>query len=136
MPVHPRLRPDRPKSPWRGPRGHPLGTVYLLHYAEPLWEIRHYIGWTRNLRHRIWQHANGFGSITTYGFYRHDIPFAIARLWHDSSDVLEQQLIHAGADRYCPICGYQGAQSRAMYGSWETGRAELEALGLDPEWRP
>jgi len=120
------------KHPPHGRPGHPLGTVYLLHFAKPLWGIRHYIGWTSNLRRRIHQHANGLGSTTTRDFFTHNIPFTVARLWHNSTDLLEQQLIRAGADRYCPICGYESA----MHRTWDQGRAEIKELGLiaNPEW--
>lgn len=38
-----------------------IGTIYVVHFAQPLAHARHYIGWTQNLPARMSQHRAGYG---------------------------------------------------------------------------
>jgi predicted GIY-YIG superfamily endonuclease len=77
------------------------GTVYLLHYAEPLGVVQHYLGWTTNLPQRLQNHANGRGSATTARFHAAGIPFALARIWTGTRQ-LERQLKKTGESPTAP----------------------------------
>lgn len=62
-----------------------MGTIYLLHYAEPLPRTRaqHYLGYTsKNLKARLARHRRGDGANITQAFARHGIDFVVARTWH------------------------------------------------------
>ena len=38
------------------------GTVYLLHFTQPVAHARHYVGWAANLDGRLGHHRRGNGS--------------------------------------------------------------------------
>jgi predicted GIY-YIG superfamily endonuclease len=109
------------------------GTVYLLHYAEPLGVVQHYIGWTTNLPQRLQNHANGHGSATTARFHAAGIPFALARIWTGTRQ-LEWQLKKTGGITYCPLCKDRRREQRGH----TRGQAEIRALMPpgDSESRP
>lgn len=110
------------------PRELPEGTVYLLHYAEPLRFRQHYVGWTSNLRQRIEQHASGDGCYTTAQFHTAGITFVLARTWTGTLQ-LERKIKRGGPANYCPLCKDQRREQK----EWLRGRAELRSVGLLPD---
>jgi predicted GIY-YIG superfamily endonuclease len=111
-----------------GERGLPEGTVYLLHYAEPLRLMRHYVGWTSNLQQRIEQHASGDGCYTTAQIHRAGIAFVLVRTWTGTLQ-LERKIKRGGPTNYCPLCKDQRREQK----QWRRGRAELRSVGLLPD---
>jgi predicted GIY-YIG superfamily endonuclease len=106
----------------------PEGTVYLLHYAEPLGFSQHYVGWTSSLDQRIEHHASGEGCYTTARFHTAGIGFVLARTWTGTLQ-LERKIKRGGPVNYCPLCKDQRREQR----EWRRGRAELRSVGLLPD---
>jgi predicted GIY-YIG superfamily endonuclease len=107
------------------------GTVYLLHYAEPLGRLQHYVGWTSDLDQRLRQHASGDGSTITARFHQAGTPFVLARTWPGTRQ-LERKIKQGGPANYCPLCRDRRGTQRAA----ARGQAELKALLPTPESGP
>ena len=87
-----------------------LGTVYLLHFDRPYRHARHYTGWTRDLDHRLAEHATGRGARLMSVITDAGIGWQLARTW-SAGRTFERRLKNRhGASRFCPIC--QQTQSR------------------------
>lgn len=85
---------------WRGK----TGTIYLLHFEQPLKHARHYIGWTDNLDQRLRDHLKGQGSRLVRAVVAAGIGVALARTW--KGDLFDERVLHRqrNASRHCPIC--------------------------------
>ncbi|MGH2486219.1 MAG: hypothetical protein ACRDHE_09425 [Ktedonobacterales bacterium] len=107
-------RPSVPSVPTREPGE--MGTVYLLHFAQPVGNDRHhaqhYIGWARNLGARLKHHQNGTDARLTAYVAAAGITWVVAREW-DGDRYLERRLKNQKkARRLCPVC--QAARCQSM----------------------
>jgi hypothetical protein len=87
------------------------GTVYLLHFDQPIGDTssrtgfaRHYTGWTANVPSRLVAHAAARGARLMRHVQRAGIGFTVARLWEGSRARERQLKRQGGASRRCPIC--------------------------------
>ena len=62
--------------------GNGKGTVYLLHFSEPYYHARHYLGYTNNLEARIERHKAGNGSPLVAAVVAAGIGVELARTWN------------------------------------------------------
>lgn len=94
-----RYRPLPPKR-YQGTQG----TIYLLHFEEPLKHAQHYLGWTADLDTRMIEHGKGSGSALMAAVKKAGIAWKLVRTWPgDTYD--EKKLKQRGsAKRHCPIC--------------------------------
>lgn len=81
--------------------------VYLIHFDQPYYHARHYLGTTNDLEHRLQQHMLG----RRYGGARlmevivsMGITWRVARLWSGGRDVERQLKAWKNSCRLCPIC--------------------------------
>lgn len=92
------------------------GTVYLLHFDRPFRHARHYIGWAKDLDHRIGEHERGQGARLVAAAKRAGIGFTVARVWPDSTIRDERRLKKARcAPNYCPLCVTHGGPAGHGY---------------------
>jgi hypothetical protein len=106
--------------------------VYLLHYVRPYPNGRqpqHYIGYARNVKRRVQQHATGTSRarLPTV-MYERGIPFIVARIWPDGDLALERRLHRWNKPAaLCPTCGFsrrRGVQTLPLFAP----EAERETL--------
>lgn len=82
-----------------------MGTVYLLHFDQPLAHARHYLGYTsRSLKARLAEHESGNGARLMEVISQAGITWRLVRTWKGDRK-LERQLKnrHEGP-RLCPLC--------------------------------
>lgn len=88
-----------------------MGTVYLLHFDEPIGgessmgKAQHYLGQTnRPVEERLQEHRSGNGARITQVLRERGIGFCLARTWEgDRSDERRLKDRHDNP-RLCPIC--------------------------------
>ncbi|MBV9170088.1 MAG: endonuclease [Chloroflexi bacterium] len=81
------------------------GTVYVLHFSQPLAHARHYVGWTAgDAADRLQEHLHGRGSPLVRAAVAAGITVAIALSKHGTR--IDERRWHNrhGAARICPIC--------------------------------
>ena len=81
------------------------GTVYLLHFDQPYKHARHYVGWARNVKRRLAEHAAGRGARLLAVVKAAGIGWQLARLWPGSRARERQIKRQGGHARQCPLCG-------------------------------
>ncbi len=81
------------------------GTVYLLHFDQPYKHARHYVGWARNVKRRLAEHAAGRGARLLAVVRDAGIGWQLARLWPGSRARERQIKRQGGHARQCPLCG-------------------------------
>ena len=82
-----------------------VGTVYLLHFAEPYYHARHYAGFSVNLARRINQHRHGRGSRLIAAVVGAEITFIVVRTWDGVTRAFERRVHRARhLAEMCPIC--------------------------------
>ncbi len=81
------------------------GTVYLLHFDQPYKHARHYVGWARNVKRRLAEHAAGRGARLLAVVRDAGIGWQLARLWPGSRARERQIKRQGGHARHCPLCG-------------------------------
>jgi len=95
------------------------GTVYLLHFdrlyvpypGAPLRDCAgHYVGWTRNVKRRLAEHAAGHGARLLAVVREAGIGWQLARLWPGGRDRERQIKRQGGPARHCPLCGVKPRQ--------------------------
>ena len=79
------------------------GTIYLLHFNQPLAHAKHYIGWASDLDARLAVHAAGNGARILEVAAARGITWRLARTWCGNRR-RERQLKSRGATRRCPVC--------------------------------
>lgn len=89
------------------------GTVYLLHFSEPIPRDRgdgprpvgHYLGWASRLTLRLEHHRAGRGARLTAAVAARGIRLELVRTWVGDRN-LERRLKnrHGGHPRLCPTC--------------------------------
>lgn len=85
-----------------------LGTVYLLHFDEPISALhtcQHYMGWTSDLEARLEAHRAGKGARLTAVARNLGIGFKLVKTWPNVGRTFERQLKNRKAGpRMCPLC--------------------------------
>lgn len=80
------------------------GTVYLLHFDQPLAHARHYTGWAKDLEARMAAHLGGSGARLTAVVRAAGGGWTLA-LARSGDRYLERRLKRqGGATRWCPVC--------------------------------
>jgi hypothetical protein len=95
------------------------GTVYLLHFEQPIGnpdkakgQARHYLGWTSDLPARVASHTSrtrpmpGCGTVAKIVAYvqREGIGFRVARTWVGGRGLERRLKNRRNAPRLCPLC--------------------------------
>ena len=87
------------------------GTVYLLHFLEPIGNpthrqamAQHYIGWALDPAERISVHTAGAGAAIVRAVQANGIGFLVAATWPGSRRLERRLKNRKCAPRYCPIC--------------------------------
>lgn len=81
------------------------GTVYLLHFDRPYKHARHYVGWAKNVKRRLAEHAAGRGARLLAVVKEAGIGWQLARMWPGSRARERQIKNQGGHARHCPLCG-------------------------------
>ncbi len=103
----------RNRFPRRRTRQQPVGTVYLIHFSEPIGSARHraqhYIGWAVDVEARLQEHLAGRGARILAYVAAAGITGEVARTWAGTRE-LERRLKASGHyQRHCPVCGGRSA---------------------------
>jgi hypothetical protein len=101
------------------------GTVYLLHFAEPIGNperpnragtAQHYIGWAQRgrLLARVAEQLAGGSAAASIMRHLHSVGISaeLARVWEGSRDEERRIKNMGGASRSCPLCGIRPAARR------------------------
>ncbi len=81
--------------------------VYLIHLHAPLKHARHYLGWSSNLRRRIYIHGRGLSDSCSFmrAVDAAAIKWRVVRIWWPGDRALERQFKdEAHVARLCPVC--------------------------------
>ena len=84
-----------------------LGTVYLLHFAQPIspaHTCQHYLGWALDLDVRMAAHRAGRGSRLTQVALERGIGFVVAQTWPGDRTLERRLKDRKEAPRMCPLC--------------------------------
>jgi hypothetical protein len=83
------------------------GTLYLIHFIQPLAHARHYFGFSEHLEERLHWHRTGSpgkASALMRAVYLAQIDWQVAATW-DGTRLLERRVKNWGSlARICPIC--------------------------------
>lgn len=81
-----------------------MGTVYLLHFAQPYHHARHYLGYAEDLAQRLARHRSGNGARLIEVIMQAGITWELARTW-PGDRALERRLKNwHGGGQLCPLC--------------------------------
>ena len=61
--------------------GGEIGWVYLIHFDEPYFHARHYVGWTSDIEERMERHRTGRGSPLLKAVTDAGIKWYVVRVW-------------------------------------------------------
>jgi predicted GIY-YIG superfamily endonuclease len=82
-----------------------IGTVYLIHFDEPLAHAKHYVGFTTNFDNRMKSHHKGTGARLLAVLNEKSIGWNVSRTWHGVSQKLERAIKDSkNTARFCPVC--------------------------------
>jgi predicted GIY-YIG superfamily endonuclease len=81
-----------------------MGTVYLIHFEEPLAHAQHYLGFTDDLLTRLEQHRKGNGSRLMQVVGERGIDWILARTWQGSRKLERKLKNRKNSPRLCTIC--------------------------------
>lgn len=82
-----------------------IGTVYLLHLAQPFDHAQHYIGWARDLTGRLKHHKRGTGAAFLRAVNEAGIEYNVVKTWSGVDRHFERKLKNRrNARLLCPIC--------------------------------
>ncbi len=90
-----------------------MGTVYLLHFSEPIspnHPCQHYLGWTIDLKHRLSLHKRGLGSRLCRVAKERGITWELVRTWEGDKSLETRLKRSHNSPKYCPICNGGGTQ--------------------------
>lgn len=81
-----------------------MGTVYILHFDQPVRHARHYRGWASNLEARLGHHADGTGAKLTALAVSLGIGWTLALAIPGDKNL--ERMMHnvGGAAKICPVC--------------------------------
>jgi predicted GIY-YIG superfamily endonuclease len=117
------------------------GVVYLLHFERPLGNLtnpraqaQHYIGWALDVRQRLTEHRNGWGSSLTMACVDRGIPFYLVRFWPGTGELERSLKRQKNARKLCPVCrtAHQLADQLPLPLPLDFGDMELELLRQVP----
>lgn len=80
------------------------GTVYLIHFHEPLKHARHYVGWAQYLDQRIAHHRAGNGAKIMSAVEAAGIGWEVVRTWPGSRQLERRIKTGHNTPRVCPVC--------------------------------
>lgn len=87
------------------------GTVYLIHFSEPIGDLsnprgqaRHYLGWTSDLTARLEAHRSGNGARLMEVVAERGIGWTLARTWHGDRGLERRLKDRHNGPKLCPIC--------------------------------
>jgi hypothetical protein len=90
------------------------GTVYLLHFLEPIGNpanrramAQHYIGWAQDPANRISVQTAGNGAAIVRAVQAKGVGFLVAATWPGTRSLERRLKNRKCAPRYCPICRQQ-----------------------------
>jgi predicted GIY-YIG superfamily endonuclease len=84
---------------------HPTGTIYLLHFDQPVSDhARHYLGWASDLAARLEAHREGRGARLMEVCRERGISWHLARTWEGTRDRERAIKDRAESPRLCPDC--------------------------------
>jgi predicted GIY-YIG superfamily endonuclease len=89
--------------------------VYLIHFNEPYWHARHYMGYSSNLDQRITDHLCGMGSRLMEVVTEAGIEWKVARTWSGDRRLERKLKNRKNAPALCPICSGAEAVKRGNY---------------------
>lgn len=84
-----------------------VGSVYIIHFDRAFHHARHYVGWAQdnNVEERMLKHMNGQGSSLLRAVNGENIPWLIARVWHNADRNFERWLKNQKRTAmFCPHC--------------------------------
>jgi predicted GIY-YIG superfamily endonuclease len=83
----------------------PVGTVYLLHFDQPVSDhARHYLGWASDLAARLEAHREGRGARLMEVCKERGITWHLARTWEGTRDRERAIKDRAEGPKLCPDC--------------------------------
>ena len=84
---------------------HPEGTIYLLHFDQPVADhARHYLGWASDLDARLEAHREGRGARLMEVCKERGITWHVSRTWEGTRDRERAIKDRAESPRLCPDC--------------------------------
>jgi predicted GIY-YIG superfamily endonuclease len=84
-----------------------MGTVYLIHFEQPLKHAHHYLGWCNDgkLKERLERHRAGNGSKLMRAIKLAGIGWQVVRTWENVDRSFERKLKnHKKTQKFCPVC--------------------------------
>ena len=97
------------------------GTVYLLHFDEPIGNTdsktgyaRHYTGWASDLAARLAEHRSRSDVKIMQAVRKAGIGWELARTWPGTRKRERQIQVQGSAARVCPVCKGQPAQRQPV----------------------
>ena len=78
--------------------------IYLLHFAEPYKQARHYLGSSDNVPERIRDHMTGKGARLTSIVAGKGIGMELVRVWNGSRQDERKLKNQKNSPQLCPIC--------------------------------
>lgn len=80
--------------------------VYLIHFDKPYRHAQHYIGYTVDLDHRIYDHQHNVNGARLLQVVRNTgINFRVVRTWPEGDRTFERRLKNRkNARKLCPVC--------------------------------
>ena len=107
------------------------GTIYLLHFSEPIGDLsnpkgqaQHYLGFSQDLEARLEAHRNGTGAAIMAAVVEAGIEWAVVKTWRGTRDderALKNRHQHSF---YCPVCKAAAESREAVFA---TGLAQSDA---------
>jgi hypothetical protein len=93
-----------------------IGTVYLLHFSEPVGHAEHYLGWALDHHARVDDHLCGKGSRLVAAAVRRGIHIELVRTWPNVDRNFERRLKNGTHKARCPLCkpDYNKRAAKAM----------------------
>lgn len=79
------------------------GTIYLIHFDRPFGHASHYLGWTDNLKRRLYFHRTGRGARLMQVIRNAGIGWRVAATWAGDRH-LERYFKGRGKSCVCPVC--------------------------------
>jgi len=86
--------------------------VYILHFEEPYYHARHYVGYTEDTGRRFKEHFNchSSGSPLIQAALEAGIKITVSRIYFDGGRELERKIKKSHhTHRFCPICKEEAA---------------------------
>ncbi len=80
------------------------GTVYIIHFEQPLHHACHYIGWTNNLSKRLAEHRSGTGARLLAAVNAAGIGWQVVKTIPGGRDLEAKIKRQKHGPRYCPLC--------------------------------